>query len=205
MIVCFAARVPLRQAGDELAKLTLTPSEREWRARATTRRRLAEMAAGRCAAKLAASVALAHEGVAVGWQDIDIQPALGRSPRYKCGGRSGWVSISHTRDWAVALVSPEHRHWAVDIEQTPSRAHWSEDFFAPCERHADMLTPWMLKEVCGKLSGHGIAALAREIVVLRFHQRWWIALTPVACSAEGDFFTGTWGKLSIAAGLRSSQ
>ncbi|WP_050419504.1 4'-phosphopantetheinyl transferase family protein [Bradyrhizobium tropiciagri] len=147
-IVFSIGRTPQMLTGCEVAL---------WQRLQTDRRRL-EFIGGRLAAKLAIA-RLSTDNIAL----CNIEVARSESGKPVVRGMMGpvtEVSISHTREWAVALAVPGQAPCGIDIEDRTSRVRLSGDYFHKSEIElAARIGPkrhWVLKEALAKLSSKGL-------------------------------------------------
>jgi holo-[acyl-carrier protein] synthase len=87
--------------GTRFVDKVFTPAEAAY---AAGRRRMPESLAGRFAAKEAFMKALGRK---MPWQDVEVVMRDGKPSILCCGRPYGGVSISHERDYAVAMVVME--------------------------------------------------------------------------------------------------
>ncbi len=142
-----------------------TAEQASWSACRSGRRR-AQLLAGRIAAKLTANLCRVASGMplaSLSRLPVAVMPSGHRAVADPLLGFVP-VSISHTRQIAVAVAANGNKLPGVDIEPAPSRVRPGSDFFHPEEiedsRTVDALElrmRWMLKEAAGKLYGVGLA------------------------------------------------
>jgi phosphopantetheinyl transferase (holo-ACP synthase) len=189
----------------------LAGRERDLWMRCVTRKRRIEFLGGRIAGKLAANVCrMAASMSPRPWNAIEIYPQENGAPLCKYDdGSSQRISISHSRNWAMALACPYDQAVAIDVEDPGSCIRLQGDMFHEVELSgirdlAEARVIWTLKEVCGKLTERGLQGRPNEIIAVKLFDRLWLASPPwMNVSPSTILAAGYCGPLAVAVGFES--
>jgi hypothetical protein len=204
----------LEKASEDLnhtADVFLSAMEKELWARCVTGKRRAEFLGGRIVGKMAANLYRAANGFSPSaWPAMTVRSQEdGRPVCQHADGLSHPLSISHTHKFALGIVSSEGRQVGVDIEDDASRVCLRRDMFhdielAQMQELGSARLRWTLKEMWGKLTGHGIFNHTHDFITLKHANRLWLSL-PSKCSLNGSeiLAAGHWGALAVSIGFES--
>ncbi len=194
-----------------LTDYILSPGEKKIWAKCVTKKRRLEFLGGRCAGKIVASLYRLGVGLDLtAWDAIEILPGAGGVPacRHADGLRHS-LSISHTKNFALAVASADGQRVGADIEESGAHVRPTADMFHHaelCQIHdgESARLRWTLKEMYGKLTGDGIFGRTQSLVTLRHAGRLWLGVTAQMSSTGPAILTsGYWGELAVSIGFDS--
>lgn len=178
-------------------------------ATAVTKKRRAELLAGRLAAKIACLCVRSVTGLPLP-RLIELTVQRNASGRPECiapDRATQQVSIAHSGDFAVAIATPDNAVVGIDVEPAGKHLDFLLDGYChPLERlqlqnDADACRRWTIREAWAKLTGRGVAADLANVATLHAGGSCWLTV-PSQQPDRGLIAAASTTRLTFAIAIR---
>lgn len=202
-------RAALARSAAAIACRVLSAEELVQFASAVTKKRRAELLAGRLAAKVACLCVRSAAGRPLPrLTDLSVhRNASGRPECIAPDRETQQVSIAHSGDFAVAIATPDNAVVGIDVEPAGKRLDFLLDgYFHPLEQlqlesDSDACRRWTIREAWAKLTGRGVEADLATVATLQAGGRCWLTV-PAHETDRGIIAAASTARLTFAVAIR---